>query len=480
MKNVKLSAKLIGGFLVMAGILLVGGLVGVVGITSVAGHLKSFVDVRVPETYHLAVINDQQQMILAMEQSLLLPETFGDSAEKEKLLKIIGESWTQAETAWKLFDALPRTDEADVVWKKLKPAWESWRKADAEFLGLIREGRRDEVLVIMNTRLRAVSDESQNLLRSLSDLNEKLSEEAAAAGMKQALLMKTTALVGTLFGIAIALALGLYFARTITRPIYRVIARLTETSEQFAEAAVQIAQSSSHLAEGTSVQASAVEETYSAAEELKSSNAGYIETVETVKNMLGSSRSLGMEAFTMLKGAKKAMKGIKKTSEETSQIVQTIEKIAFQTNLLALNASVEAARAGDSGSGFAVVSDDIRGLGARSTEAAKNSLALIDKTIGIVNSGNNYISLSMKKFTDYGNGSMPIYEFTQTAVNGANKQLAGVNQITRLIEEISRSAQTNAAGAQEASSVSEETTAQALSVKAVVKELAAVVGYTGK
>ena len=102
------------------------------------------------------------------------------------------------------------------------------------------------------------------------------------------------------------------------------------------------------------------------------------------------------------------------------------------------------------------------------------------KTIGIVNSGNNYISLSMKKFTDYGNGSMPIYEFTQTAVNGANKQLAGVNQITRLIEEISRSAQTNAAGAQEASSVSEETTAQALSVKAVVKELAAVVGYTGK
>jgi hypothetical protein len=40
-----------------------------------------------------------------------------------------------------------------------------------------------------------------------------------------------------------------------------------------------------------------------------------------------------------------------------------------------------------------------------------------------------------------------------------------------------RSAQTNAAGAQEACSVAKETTAQAISVKANVKELAAVIGY---
>ncbi len=478
MKNLELSTKLIGGFLVLAGILLVGGLIGVIGISSVAAHLKSFVDVRVPETYHLAVINDQQQSILTMEQSLLSPETFGNSTEREKILKNIGESWTRTEAVWRQYDALSRTDEVDATWKNLKPAWESWRKADAEFLGLIREGKRDEALIIMNARLSAASDESQKWMRILSDMNEKLAVEAAANGMKQASMMKTTALVGTLFGIAMALTLGFYFARTITRPIYRVITRLTETSEQFAEAAGQIAQSSSHLAEGTSAQASAVEETYSAAEELKSSNASYIEAVEMVKSMLGSTRSLGMEAFTLLKGARKAMIGIKQTSEETSQIVQTIEKIAFQTNLLALNASVEAARAGDAGSGFAVVSDDIRGLGARSTEAAKNSLSLIDKTIGIVSGGNDYISLSMKKFTDYGNGSMPIHEFTQSAIDGAKKQLAGVNQISRLIEEISRSAQVSAAGAQEASSISEETTAQAMSVKAVVNELAAVVGYT--
>ncbi|MFO7568764.1 MAG: methyl-accepting chemotaxis protein [Smithellaceae bacterium] len=478
MKRMKLRVKLIGGFLIMAGILFVGGLVGMIGIFSVGGNLKSFVNDRVPESYNIAVMMTQQQNILAMEQALMVPETFARESEKTRLLKNIEESWPVVRAAWEKYDALSRPPGVDADWQKFKPVWEAWLKTDAAFIGLVREGRQDDALQLMQTEVLSAFDESHERLKNLSDLNVKLAEQAASSAMTQAGWMQMTAVGGTLFGFAIALFLGIYFARSITRPVYRVIANLSETSEQFAEAAGQISQSSSHLAEGTSVQASAVEETYSVTEELKSLNTSYIEVIEDLKSRLGGTNTVGMEAFGMMKEAKKAMKGIKQTSEETSVIVQAIEKIAFQTNLLALNASVEAARAGDAGSGFAVVSDDIRGLGSRSTEAAKTSLTLIDKTISIAGNGNDYIGLSVKKFVEYGTSSMNIYSYTEEAAKVAKKQLDGVNKINALIEEISHSAQANAARAEEGSSVAEETTAQAMSVSAVVQQLAEVVGYT--
>ncbi|MCL2252937.1 MAG: methyl-accepting chemotaxis protein [Lachnospiraceae bacterium] len=60
-----------------------------------------------------------------------------------------------------------------------------------------------------------------------------------------------------------------------------------------------------------------------------------------------------------------------------TDIMNTIEGIAYQTNLLALNASIEAARAGEHGKGFAVVADQVRQLAGQSSQAVEKSAGII-------------------------------------------------------------------------------------------------------
>ncbi len=67
--------------------------------------------------------------------------------------------------------------------------------------------------------------------------------------------------------------------------------------------------------------------------------------------------------------------------KDTTQIVSLIHNISAKTNLLGLNASIEAARAGDSGLGFAVVAAEITKLAANTKESIKKIGTIIQDIV---------------------------------------------------------------------------------------------------
>lgn len=69
-------------------------------------------------------------------------------------------------------------------------------------------------------------------------------------------------------------------------------------------------------------------------------------------------------------------------------LVEMIGTIAKQTHLLSFNAAIEAARAGNTGSGFKIVATEVRALAQQTTDAAKQIAVGIEKVQKAVHSNN--------------------------------------------------------------------------------------------
>ena len=288
--------------------------------------------------------------------------------------------------------------------------------------------------------------------------------------------MKTMALGG--FTVLIAVLTGFHFfnKRSIVRPLGMAIGHLETASTQTTEAAGEISGSSHALAEGANEQAAAIEQTSASLEELSSMTKRNADNARKSNELAKHTRAAADKGIADMEAMSGAMAAIKGSSDDISNIIKTIDEIAFQTNILALNAAVEAARAGDAGMGFAVVANEVRNLAQRSAQAAKETAAKIENAIGKTAQGVEITRKVGKTLSDILAKARDMDELAAEVANASNEQTQGIGQINSAVGEMDKVTQSNAASAEECAAAAEELNAQAGGVRQAVAELAKLMG----
>jgi methyl-accepting chemotaxis protein len=188
-----------------------------------------------------------------------------------------------------------------------------------------------------------------------------------------------------------------------------------------------------------------------ATEQVAATTSAAAKVAESAKQRVSDGKDSAKETQVIIKqlagdlsAASSVIESLAAETNNIGNVLEAIRGIAERTNLLALNAAIEAARAGDTGRGFAVVVDEVRSLAQRT----QSSTADIQQLVETLKSEAKNAEDSMKKGVQSTEKCLEESAETAAALEDANQ---AVNSISDLNMKIAATAGEQTASAEQIS-----------------------------
>ncbi len=258
--------------------------------------------------------------------------------------------------------------------------------------------------------------------------------------------------------------------KSIRTHLTNVMCDISQIASQVNSGANQVSAGAQALSHGTMQQKDSMNGLVSNVTDITTQIQNSAVRCGNASNLVDKATGYAAEADTKMEQLITATRNIDQSSSQIGSIIKTIEDIAFQTNILALNAAVEAARAGDAGQGFSVVSDEVRNLASKSAEAARNTSTLIGRSLHDVQTGTESTNLAISAMQVISECIQSIKALMDEISLASVQQSEMIVSVENRIKEVSKVIEENSDAAEESAAISNELSDQAKTLNQLISQ----------
>ncbi len=496
--NLKISAKLLTGFIIVSFLTGLVGFIGVVNIHKLEDLGRELFEVNTVPLVYLSQAATSYHRIRVNIRDVIIER---DADARKKYVDGIEEMNKKVAENLSKFEKSIRSDEMRKRYERVLNEYGKYDELRKRIVALALEGNSASAIAAMRTDAAIASAKTTNeAFDALEDYKVVRAKKKADDNIAAASVSARTMIILSIFGAGLAVVFGIFISRIISRPLDEAVHAANALAEGDLRVAIEpksndetgqvlaamknmvdsLKQMAGKIGTSTTTLASSSEEFSATAEDMNKGSqqlssqidqvvTAMTEVSQTIMDMAKNATQAADASKNASETATKGKQIVDSTAEDMTRIAQTVQAaagtieelgrssaqigeivavingIADHTNLLALNAAIEAARAGEQGRGFAVVADEVRKLAERTGQATKDIAQRIEaiqqaasESVDAMKKGSNEVDRGVGLAREASASLGTIVQASTSAMDMVQRIAAATEQQSAATEEVTQ------------------------------------------